>query len=275
MPVGAPPARAVRPRGLVDLGGQREQAREEDDDPEPELLPDDHADQRRQRVVGVAEPVAREAAESDLLERRVEQAVQRQDLPEEHADDRDGQEVGDEDHPPVEAPAAHPLVEQDRDQQRGRDDQRQPERDQLEVVVDDLAEERILEDDAQVAEPDVGAVAMQRLLEQAVDPVREDEHDDGERGRDPGERLECSGEPTGAPRPARRPRRGHTGRASGYFAPQALKLSISLGLVSRMRAMFDSIAAAACVAVILPASRSCTPLKLPFWSSSNGMKFSR
>ena len=171
MPVRAPPARAVGARGLVDLGGQREQAREEDDDPEPELLPDDHADQRRERVVGVAEPVAREAAESDLVERRVEQAVQRQDLPEEHADDGDGQEVGDEDDPAVEAPAAHPLVEQDRDQQRGRDDQRQPERDQLEVVVDDLAEERILEDDPQVAEPHVGAVAMHRLLEQAVDPV--------------------------------------------------------------------------------------------------------
>ncbi len=125
VPVRAPPARAIGARRLVHLCRQREQAGQEDDHPEPELLPDDHPHQRRERIVGVAQPVPGQAAEADLLQRRVQQPVQRQDLAEQHADDRDGEQVGDEHDAAVELPAPQAVVEQDRDQQRDRDDQRE------------------------------------------------------------------------------------------------------------------------------------------------------
>ncbi len=208
MPVRPPPARTVLgARSLVDLGvgSAQQEAREEDDHAEAELLPHDHPDQRRERVVGIPEPVPRQAPESDLVERGVEQAVQREDLPEEHADDRDGQQVGDQDDAAVEAPARHALVEQDRDEERDRDDQRQPERDQRQIALDRAPKEGVTEDDMEIAEAHVRAVAMQRLEDQAVDAVAEHERD---------HILRAPARPRGGPRALERVGGGAAARAA-------------------------------------------------------------
>ncbi len=79
----------------------------------------------------------------------VDEAVELQQLPEDDADHRDREHVGQEQRPAVEAPATQPFEEQDREQERRRDEDRHREQ-QPGVVAERGAEGRIAPGDAEV-----------------------------------------------------------------------------------------------------------------------------
>ena len=182
----------------------------------------------------------------------------------------------------MEAPAPQPLEEEDREQERERDEDRH--RDQEPgVVAESRPEGRIGPRDAEVRDCP-GAVEPERGAHELVHRVAEDEDDDRDGGRDPHERLE----PTEPKQPAvsldgreRRCRRSldlrHRARAGVYLydVDHVLKFAICFRCVSRIRAAIFSVAAAACLASMLPPSKSWDWAKNAFESSSGGMKFSR
>ena len=140
------PAGAVHPGRIEHVLGKRQQPRQKENHAEAQLTPDDHSGQRTQSPVGAPQPVLGKPPQADRLQRRVERAVQGQELAEQHPHHRHRQHVGDEDRDPVKAPAAHALVQQNRDQKRDPDDDRQGQQ-QSQVVADRDPEERVVQCD--------------------------------------------------------------------------------------------------------------------------------
>ena len=135
-------ARPVHASRFEDVGGDGEQPGEEEDDPEAELAPDDHRRHRPERPAGLAEPVLRQPAEPDRPEHLIDEPVELEQLPEHDPDHRDREHVGQEERPAVEPPAAQPLEEQDRQEQRARDEDRDREQEPG-VVAERRAEGRV------------------------------------------------------------------------------------------------------------------------------------
>ena len=178
VPEPLPPARAVDARGLERRLVQAHQAGQEEHDAEADLAPDDHDQHGHQRVVLAADPVDRERLQADLREQVVDDAVQREHVARDDADDRHGEDVGHEEHAAVDAPAAHLVVQQhrhehgDREQHRHRQQQRR-------AVARGVAEGRVVDRVAVVVEPDEGparaADEARREVDDLDDRVAEDE----------------------------------------------------------------------------------------------------
>ena len=142
-------AGAVHPSRLEDVTRNRQQPSEKEDDAEAQLAPDDHGCHRPQGPARLAEPVLRQAPEAERTQQLVDEAVELEQLAEDDADHGDREHEGQEQRPAMEAPAAQPFEEQDREQQREGDEDRHREQEPC-VVAERGAERGIGPGDAEV-----------------------------------------------------------------------------------------------------------------------------
>ena len=174
----SPPAGAVDAGRLDRLLVHREQPREEEDDPEAELAPDDHDPDRQQRQLLAAEPVEREPVQVHRVEDAVERAVQLEDVARDDADDRHREDVRQEQDAPVDPPAARPFVEQHREEDREHEQHRHRE-EQQRAVLQRVVERRVLPHEPVVQRADVRPVRAAdqpgREVDDAHHGIREDE----------------------------------------------------------------------------------------------------
>jgi hypothetical protein len=113
--------------------------------------PDDDKEDAPEGEALVADPVEREGVEPESAKDLIQDAVQLEYIAEDDPDHRDREDVREEKDRAVDAPAAHPVEEQHRDEERddGEDgDGEQEER----TVLDRLPEGRVLEHEIVVQE---------------------------------------------------------------------------------------------------------------------------
>ncbi len=153
----APRARAVHPRGLVELFGDGLQSREPDDHVEADGLPDrQHDDRAAAPCSGLfSQSAPDQSAEREGVDHRVDQAVLLvHELPQDrHHDDR-GDDRDEEDHPEGGDPA-HAAVDEHRQQQPEAGLHRHDDEREDDGVADRLHEHRVGGEGAdEVVEPD-------------------------------------------------------------------------------------------------------------------------
>ena len=178
VPEPLPPARAVDARGLERPLVLAHETRQEEHDAEADLAPDDHDQDRHERVVLAADPVDHECLEPDLREQVVDDAVQREHVGRDDADDRHRQDVGHEEHAAIDAPTAHLVVQQHRHEHGDREQHRHGQQ-QGRAVPRGVLEGRVMSCVAVVVEPDEGparaADEARREVDDLDDRVAEDE----------------------------------------------------------------------------------------------------
>jgi hypothetical protein len=196
---------------VAQLGRDALQAGQQQDDPEPDVLPGGHHEHRVQHQRGAGQPVVHQAAEARRLQQRVQGSARLQQLVPHHRRRRLGQHERREHGQPQERPAAHPAVQQQRqpDADGQLDDQRQHGDDH--VVQQGLVEDRagqhagvVLHSDEVVQRPEAAPVV------QAV-PDGEDHRDDHEPEEQDDRRDEQHGQLDPLAHHAPGPRRAGTG----------------------------------------------------------------